>query len=110
MLRNLSTSQPPPRGGATEDDEAEDSVEEDDMMITDKATVAASITTNVRGNEKRKILRRRINGSEFDVASACAGSFAGGSLLPHPLSTTGRVFVHTKEQVPTEDYLSLIHI
>jgi hypothetical protein len=106
LLRNLSTSQPPPRGGATEDDEAEDSVEEDDLMITDKATVAASITTNVRGNEKRKILRRRINGSEFDVASACAGSFAGGSLLPHPLSTTGRVFVHTKEQVPTEDYIT----
>ena len=106
LLRNLSTSQPPPRGGATEDDEAEDSVEEEDMMITDKAAVTASITTNVRGNEKRKILRRRINGSEFDVASACAGSFAGGSLLPHPLSTTGRVFVHTKEQVPTEDYIT----
>ena len=106
LLRNLSTLQPPTRGGANEDDEEDDSEEEEDMMITDKVVAPAATTVNARGNEKKKVLRRRINGSEFDIASACAGSFAGGSLVPHPLSTTGRVFVHTKVQVPADDYIS----
>ena len=106
LLRNLSTLQPPTRGGANEDDEEDDSEEEEDMMITDKVVAPAATTVNARGNEKKKVLRRRINSSEFDIASACAGSFAGGSLVPHPLSTTGRVFVHTKVQVPADDYIS----
>ena len=104
VLRSLSTSQLSPRDGATEDDQDDDSEEEEDMMITDKAAVATTTTTNFKCDEKRKNLRRIINGSEFDMASACTGSFAGGSLVPHPLSTTGRVFVHTKFQVPREDY------
>ena len=106
LLRNLSTLQPPTRDGANEDDEEDDSEEEEDMMITDKVVAPAATTVNARGNEKKKVLRRRINSSEFDIASACAGSFAGGSLVPHPLSTTGRVFVHTKVQVPADDYIS----
>jgi len=106
LLRNLSTSQSSTRGGANEDDEEDDSEEEEDMMITDKVVAPAATTVNARGNEKKKVLRRRINGSEFDIASACTSSFAGGSLVPHPLSTTGRVFVHTKVQVPADDYIS----
>ena len=106
VLRSLSTSQLSPRDGATEDDQDDDSEEEEDMMITDKAAVATTTTTNFKCDEKRKNLRRIINGSEFDMASACTGSFAGGSLVPHPLSTTGRVFVHTKVQVPREDYVT----
>jgi hypothetical protein len=91
LIKNLSSNQQ-----AIEKDDDDD--DDDDIIIVGKEVAATTMAASV--SDKKMIMRRRINGDEFDVTSACASSFGVGSIVQHPLSSTGRVFVHTKKVMP----------